>query len=229
MMDATRILVIEDAHDLLEETVDYLRFHGFDAHGADSVRAMTARLEREPWHVLVLDLGLPDGDGLAAAREIRARRGLELGIVMTTARGQAEDRIAGVEAGADSYLVKPVNPRELRAVVERLAARVAPARNKGGTPVWQLDTATLTLSCPGGATVALTGAESRLLARLLRTPGEPVARNLLCQSLAPGGAPEDTRRLDSLVSRLRTKVEQETGHVLPVHTFRNLGYAFLTG
>lgn len=223
-----RVLVVEDAADVREELVDYLSFHGFECGGAESVSAMREQLERGPWDVLVLDLGLPDGDGLTEARRLRSHRGLDLGIVMVTARGQTDDRIAGLDAGADTYLVKPVHPGELRAVIDRLASRLrgAAGAETEQHAVWCLSKSPLALNCPDGQSVSLTGAEARLLDCLVEARGEPVERAALCKRINPRSAPLETRHLDSMLSRLRSKVERESGRPLPVQTYRNLGYCF---
>lgn len=220
------MLVVEDAADLRLELVDYLRFYGMDADGVENIAEMNRSLGEKPCDVLVLDLGLPDGDGLAAAAQVRARIGLTLGIVIVTARGHVEDRIAGFSVGADAYLVKPVNPRELKAVIDQLLTRLRKAGETPATPGWRLDATTLQLFSPGGAVTDLTGSEARLLAHLLSVPGTVISREELCRHLPPGGLADETRRLDTLVSRLRTKVEQAGGVALPIKTFRNLGYAF---
>jgi DNA-binding response OmpR family regulator len=244
-MSATaRVLVIDDAPDLLAELVDFLEFCGFDTQGAGSVAEMRSVLAGERWRkgtgpaVLALDLGLPDGDGLAVARELRREHGLQLGIVMMTARGHLEARITGLEAGADAYLPKPVAPRELRAVIEALAARLAAAApaaeaaasasgaGQGVGAGWRIDPATLRLIGPSGMPFALTGAEARLLTALFEARGEIIDRDRLCRHLGHSASLDDTRRLDSLISRLRSKVEQQGGVELPLQTFRNLGYAF---
>ena len=250
MSAAVKVLVIDDAPDLLAELVDYLGFCGFDTAGAASVQQMQQVLAGAAWReseqprVLVLDLGLPDGDGLTVARHLRAEQGLALGIVMMTARGHLEDRILGLTAGADAYLTKPVAPRELKAVIDalvlRLAATAAAAAPglagavqladeaaAGAVPAyWRVDPATLRLICPGGCSVGLTGAEARLLAALFQAQGQVLNREQLCQRLGHGAGLDDTRRLDSLVSRLRGKVEQQCSMALPLQTFRNLGFAF---
>ena len=248
MSAAVKVLVIDDAPDLLAELVDYLGFCGFDAAGAASVRQMQQVLADPAWRagmqprVLVLDLGLPDGDGVAVARRLRAEQGLALGIVMMTARGHLEDRILGLTAGADAYLTKPVAPRELKAVIDALVLRLAAAAAApglagavlladeaaaGAVPAyWRVDPATLRLICPGGCSVGLTGAEARLLAALFQAQGQVLNREQLCQRLGHGAGLDDTRRLDSLVSRLRGKVEQQCSMALPLQTFRNLGFAF---
>lgn len=219
--------MVEDSTDLREEVIDYLRFRGFAVEGAANIAGMRAWLDSADWQILVLDLGLPDGDGLAVAERLREQRGLAMGIIMVTAQGEPEHRIAGLTAGADAYLVKPVNLRELEAVIRRLVLRLPDsARPTTETPGWRLDTERLQLHTPSGAVVTLTGAESLILSRLLTMPGQLFRREWLCQNLAPSGAPEQTRRLDTLFSRLRAKVEEQTGIPLPIQTFRGLGYTF---
>ena len=217
------MLVIEDAQDLRVELVDYLQFAGYDALGVGSVAQMQEVLARDastwPWQVLVLDLGLPDGDGLKAAQQMRAQHGLAFGLVMATARGHVDDRIAGLRSGADAYMVKPVDLRELAATIDQLAKRLS-------APGWGLDQGSKVLTAPNGLQVELTGAENLLLHALMSANGQVLEREQLCRALAPGGDPSDTRRLDTLISRLRTKVETQTHSVLPIQTFRNLGYAY---
>jgi DNA-binding response OmpR family regulator len=227
-MRRPRVLVIEDDIDLQTELVDFLRFYGTDAAGEGTVAGMLRRMQEEHWDVVVLDLGLPDGDGIAAARRLREMRKLKLGIVMVTARGHVDDRIAGLHAGTDAYLVKPVNPRELKAVIDQLMTRLGDAvaaPTMPTNPGWRLDDETLQLTAPDGTVIPLTGAEALVLKRLMQAQGKVVTRAELSKELPPGGDPDETRRLDSLISRLRSKVAQATGLELPVKTFRNLGYS----
>ncbi|MFN9475861.1 response regulator transcription factor, partial [Acidovorax sp.] len=150
-MPKIHVLIVEDAPDLRLELVDYLQFKGFHAQGVGSISAMQASLRAALWHVVVLDLGLPDGDGMDAARWVRAHSGQSVGLVMATARGQLDDRIDGLGAGADAYLVKPVEPRELQAVIERLASRLS-------VTGWRIAPGRRQLMAPNGLAVALTGA-----------------------------------------------------------------------
>lgn len=230
-MIKTRILVIEDTADLCYELVDYLRFRGYDAHGVGSVAGMRQCLDQESWQVLVLDLSLPDGEGTAAAQYVRQCYGLNVGIVMATARGQVDDRVLGLQSGADAYLVKPVDLRELCAVIDRLAQRVqerlvrAP-KMRAVNSQWVLLRAQHRLQCPDGQEVALTGTEYLVLDMLLLHPGEAIGRDILQELINPGSASPDTRWIDALIGGFRNKVREETGQELPLHTYRNLGYAF---
>lgn len=226
-MEQPRVLVVEDDTDLRTELVDFLQFYGLKAQGEGSVAGMLSQLRSRTWDVLVLDLGLPDGDGVAAARHLRQEFKLSLGIVMVTARGHADDRIAGLTAGADTYLVKPVNPRELTAVISQLMLRLSYTTHDAQAEYWQLNLSSLALTAPNGQASALTGAEALIVGYLMRSAGQIVSRNEVIKHLPLGGAPDETRRLDTLLSRLRSKVLQETGEELPVKTFRNLGYSFV--
>jgi DNA-binding response OmpR family regulator len=222
-----RVLIVEDNPDLRIEIVDYLKFSHYETGSAGSIQEMEQALHNGNWNILLLDLTLPDGNGLDAARKLRNQYGLKLGIVMVTARGQVEDRIEGITAGADAYLVKPINLKELRATIDHLHLRVGMERRIARTSgSWRLDLQALTLICPNGGQIALTVTESLLLKTLLDAQGQPVTRDALCACLPPGSSQDDTRRLDSILSRLRSKAKKEAGVNLPIHTLRNKGYTF---
>lgn len=227
-MPTPRILVVEDNPDLRVEIVDYLTFCQYRANGVGNVHDMQQALRYEHWNMLLLDLTLPDGDGLNVARELRKTYGLQLGIIMVTARGQVEDRIDGISAGADAYLIKPINLRELKVTIDHLEQRLGgqPPVESAAPAQWRLDATSLELICPNAERVALTVTESLLLKALLEQPGQPVSRDRLCECLPPGSHQDDTRRLDSILSRLRSKAKKDTGLNLPIHTLRNKGYTF---
>jgi DNA-binding response OmpR family regulator len=226
-MPVPSILVVEDNPDLRIEIVDYLKFCNYEVGSAGSVQEMEDALRYKQWNILLLDLTLPDGDGVYATKELRKRYGLQLGIIMVTARGHVEDRINGITAGADAYLIKPINLKELQVTInqlkQRLTGLVKPAP---AIPKWSLDQQTLELVCPNTHRVSLTVTESLLLKRLLDQRGQPISRDVLCDCLPPGSSFDDTRRLDSILSRLRSKTKKEAGINLPIHTLRNKGYSF---
>ena len=225
-MTLPRVLIVEDNPDLRIEIVDYLRFLHYETDGAGSILDMENALRNGDWNILLLDLTLPDGSGLDAARMLRKQYGLKLGIIMVTARGQVEDRIEGITAGADAYLVKPINLRELRATIDHLHRRLNISANLTPAVPWRLDQQALALICPNEAQVSLTVTESLLLKALLAAPHQAITRTELCKHLPPGSNLDDTRRLDSILSRLRSKVKKSTGINLPIHTLRNKGYTF---
>lgn len=225
-MRATTVLVVDDNADLLTEIVDFLQLYGFDTLKAQSVESTLTTIESNHVDVVVLDLGLPDGDGLMALQRIRARHRLDIGVVITTARGQLDQRLCGHDLGADAYLIKPVDLDELRAVIVNVARRVAALARRGDGRTWSIDLIRQRLTCPDGVSVPLTGAELQLLGVLLGSPGGPVSRTSLCRRIATTPDADGTRRLDSLVSRLRSKVARYSTVALPIRSFRNQGYAF---
>ena len=224
-MSAIRVLVTEDSSDLQVEVVDFLNLSGFYAEGANSIAVMREKLNAGGWHILLLDLNLPDGDGVSAAKWVRKHHGLTMGIIMVTARGQVDERIEGIRSGADAYLVKPVDLQELAAIISNLANRI-PSQPVNSSSGWQLDTQRFLLVTPKSQEAPLTAAECEILRALMHKPQMPQSREQLCRVLPPCGDEHHTRRLDSIISRLRTKIEQATGEELPLKTFRNKGYAF---
>jgi DNA-binding response OmpR family regulator len=149
-----------------------LQHAGFEIVLESDGRDVEARLAENPCDILILDLGLPDEDGLVLARKAREKR-LDLGIIMLTARGSLEARIEGLEGGADIYLVKPVDMRELLAALHSLERRLGFGNNKNAAAeFWQLDRLTQTLTTPSGCTIEITAKESALLAHLAKEPGQ---------------------------------------------------------
>lgn len=216
----SRILVVEDESDLREATVAYLQLEGLKAVGVGTLGAAERLLKSHDFDVLVLDLGLPDGD----ARDWLTRRDdlRQGGIIMTTARGERTDRIAGVTAGADCYLVKPVDLDELVGLIRNLLRRL-----QVDAPVqWTLDKVKWTLVSPQGQTVKLTHSEKVMMELLANCPGQSVARDQVVQALGHNPVLYDPRRLEVLVRRLRNKIRQSLGYPLPLETAYGYGFVF---
>lgn len=215
-----RVLVIEDEAELREVMVDFLGIEGVIAHGVGSLAAAEDWIAGNDCDVLVLDLGLPDGDGLAwlAGRPDL----LDKGVVVTTARGDSGDRVAGARAGADAYLVKPVVFEELAPLIGNLMRRLR------GTPeaAWALDVVAWSLHAPGGCVVKLTRSEHTLLHALAARAGQAVPRNDLILALGHSPSYYDPRRMEALVRRLRAKIADAMGLALPLDTVHGFGYAF---
>ena len=162
-----RVLIVEDEADLRDAMIDYLQFEGCLATGAGRIADCAAWLAHPAGGVIVLDLGLPDGDGLAALGPRIDRR--RHALVLATARGRLEDRIRGYNEGGDAYLIKPVDMRELVSVVRGLASRLSPP--PPATPgVWVLNTLNWRLTAPEGASCVLTRYERRLLSCWRKNP-----------------------------------------------------------
>lgn len=216
------IIVVEDDPELRDILVSGLKFFGHTVRSAVGGKALDAALAISPADIVILDLGLPDEDGISISN--RLRRDFNCGIVMITARGKLDERVNGLNAGADLYFVKPVDIRELDAALRSLARRLsAPSGNS-----WQFESLTSTLTTPSGAAIRLTAHECILVRKLLETPGENVSRRKIFTAL---GQPDDLyadKRLETMISRLRAKVRAaDSESELPVRARHNLGYAFL--
>lgn len=231
-----RIIVVEDEDGLREQLVAYLTLSGFDACPAGSAGELYRRMAVERFGIVVLDLRLPDEDGLSIAAHLRKQ--LDVGIIMLTARTGSDDRTRGFDAGADIYLTKPLEMPELVAAVRSLSRRLGLGADRGaaaGTrPVsveapaaaWRLDKAAFTLEAPNGKQVNLTINEVSLLARLTAQPGVVVSRGELLGALGYDPLDPGNRNLDAALRRLRLKVEASVGCQLPVRTIHSVGYIF---
>lgn len=226
------VALVEDEPVLREELAFQLRHRGLEVETFDSAAAFYRFTATRPCAVAVLDIGLPGEDGLAMARHLR-EHDAQMGIVFLTARQLREDRLEGLSAGADAYLVKPVDIDELVLVLGRLLARQEPTgsgashagRRLGDGPgSWRLETATAALQAPDGCGLRLTLGEMQLLAAVMRKAGLPCSPSEIGRAL--GLLPDEwsRHRIEVIVSRLRQKVVRETGLELPLRTVRGQGY-----
>ncbi|MFZ4553307.1 MAG: two-component system response regulator OmpR [Betaproteobacteria bacterium] len=229
----TRILVVDDDARLRDLLVRYLGDNGFRVRSAVDAPAMDRELQREPPDLIVLDLMLPGEDGLSICRRLRASD-TNLPIVMLTARGDEVDRIIGLEMGADDYLPKPFNPRELlariRAVLRRRAAtQPSAALVQGGKVVFgpfTLDLATRQLS-RDGETLPLTSGEFSVLKVLVEHARRPLSRDQLME-MARGREHEAfDRAIDVQISRLRKLIEDSAAQPRYIQTVWGFGYVFV--
>jgi len=224
------ILIVDDEPEIRRLPVDYLARTGFEAVAARDGRAMWQMLERHAVDLLVLDLMLPDSDGLTLCRDLRAKSNLP--VIMLTARGEETDRIVGIEMGADDYLVKPFNPRELLARIKSILRRTrALPPNLKPEPVrclafagWCLDTAERLLTAPDGVATPLSGGEFRLLRILLEHPNRVVTRDQLIEMIHGREAEAYDRAIDVQVSRLRQRLRDDPREPALIKTVRGEGY-----
>ncbi len=230
----TKIHVVDDDLRLRDLLQRYLTEQGFAVSTSADALAMDRLLARERFDLIVLDLMLPGEDGLSVCRRLRGTRNT-IPIIMLTARGEDVDRIVGLEMGADDYLAKPFNPRELvariNAVLRRRAAPTPPGAPSasvesvafGGMSV---DLATRTLK-KDGASISLTTGEFALLRVLVTHPRIPLSRDKLME-LARGREYEVfDRSIDVQVSRLRKLVEKDPAHPAYIQTVWGFGYVFI--
>ncbi len=228
-----RILLVDDDARLRGLLQRFLEDNGFTVRTCHDGKQMDKLLQRELFSLIVLDLMLPDEDGIHICKRLRGD-GVDIPIIMLTAKGSESDRISGLEAGADDYLPKPFNPKELLARIKAVLRRQN--REIPGAPTqqvevvefgaWTLDLSTRTLK-RDGESVALTTGEFSVLKALVQHPREPLTRDKL-MNLARGrewGAME--RSIDVQVSRLRRLIEDNPAQARYIQTVWGVGYVFV--
>jgi two-component system, OmpR family, response regulator len=225
---AGRILVADDDVDIRELIIAQLEREPYHVSAAGSVAEIRQSLSADPVDVVILDLNLPDGDGLALCKELRAE-GFASAIIMVTARDSAIDRVLGLELGADDYLTKPFEPRELLARVRNLLRRTRAGGDDrpAGSRVahfgpWTLDLLHRRLIGSDGRLVMLSSAEYRLLTRFIEAPNRTLTREELLPERKATIAFD--RSIDLQISRLRQKLAAESEGDQLILTVRNEGY-----
>lgn len=225
--DGRHILIVDDDADIREMIGLELKKDGHVVDGVGSAAALDVALRDRSPDLVILDLSLPDGDGLDIARRLR-RDGCPFAIMMVTARGAPLDRIAGLELGADDYLAKPFEPRELRARVRNLLRRAPPAAASTTRArlahfgPWRLDMLRRRLVAPDERLVILSAAEFRLLHRFLLAPRCVLSREELLPERKATVAFD--RSIDLQISRLRHKLASVEGGSELILTVRSEGY-----
>jgi DNA-binding response OmpR family regulator len=228
-----RALLVDDDRELARLLSDYLASHGVSVdHVDDGARALERLGESETYDIVLLDVMLPGIDGFEVCRRVRAK--YDVPVVMLTARGEDMDRVVGLEIGADDYVPKPFNPRELlarmRAVLRRARPPVMPERIEVGDLVVDLPAHQASI---GGRELQLTSFELRVLVALARRAGETVTREELASAVLPrlqGGPrydPSVDRSLDVHVSHLRHKLGDDGRGPKRIRTVRGVGYVLV--
>lgn len=230
------VLIVDDDEGLRLDLVDYFTIKGFRATGAESAAACRQALDRLPPHVVILDLRLPDGHGLSLAREIRARRGDRCGVVMLTGLATPDDRVDGLDSGADAYLVKHATLREIEATVRSVMRRLPagddeshPAPAPVETGGWRLLPKDWALEAPNATRMVLTSTEVAFLEAMLAKGGKACSRAELIAALGRPSMRFNERNLDEVVRRLRRKAEQACGMKIPIRVAYGVGYSFING
>jgi len=234
-MATERILIVDDDRDVRESMGEYLQGHGYEVALAADGTEMRAALVAAAPDVVLLDLKLPGEDGLALARWLRAEH--DVGIIMVTAAGEVVDRVVGLEVGADDYLAKPFDPRELRArlksVLRRTRGGAKPGKSAAGKRVkvgrCSLDLQTHQLFAADGEELPLTGMEFDLLRVFVERPNQVLSRDqLLTHTRNREWEPFD-RSIDIRIARLRKKIEANPEKPKALKTVRGAGYIFIPG
>ncbi|MET0876306.1 MAG: response regulator [Tardiphaga sp.] len=232
MASSPNILVVEDDRETRTLIAKYLRTNSCNVTTAADGREMDKAMADHRVDLLILDVMLPGEDGLSLCRRVRAES--QVPIIMLTARGEDVDRILGLEMGADDYLPKPFNPRELLARINAVLRRQASALNASATPGatalsfagWQIDFRLRELRNPAGARVAMTSAEFDLLRTFCERPGRVLSRDSQRDQTQGRNAGSFERSIDVLVSRIRRKIEADPQDATLIKTVRSGGYMF---
>jgi len=228
-----RILIVDDDADIRSLLADYLGDQGWHISTAEDGDAMQQVLDTTQVDLIVLDLTLPGSDGLTLCRDLRAHSTVP--VIMLTARSAPLDRILGLEMGADDYLCKPFEPRELLVRIRNVLRRSAATANDAPTPStlwhfadWTLDETTRQLQNGAGLVVMLSGGEFRLLKALLEHPNRALNRDQL-MALTQGRETDPLdRSIDLHISRLRQKLGDDARAPKLIKTLRNEGYLLAT-
>jgi two-component system, OmpR family, response regulator len=232
-MDATtHILVVDDHRDIRELLARYLARHGFRVTAAENAAAARRQLQASAIDLVVLDIMMPGEDGLSLCRHLRATGGVP--VILLTAVTEETDRVVGLEIGADDYVTKPFNPRELLARIRAVLRRVHSLPPQRGRPSatrlrfdgWVLDTGRRELEGPDGVAVPLSTGEFLLLSAFIEHPRIVLTRDQLLDLTRSRDAVPFDRAIDNQVSRLRRKVEADPKRPLLIKTHWGGGYSF---
>ena len=228
------ILAVDDDEPIRELLASYLASEGYRVTTAPDTATAKQALEGDPIDLVVCDLRLPDGDGLGLVRQIRTES--HIPIIILSSKDQDVDRIVGLELGADDYLTKPFNPRELlariKAVLRRVSGDGRPPRNPDELRAvvqfanWELDLTAQRLRGQDGREVELTKAEFGLLAAFVKRPQRVLTRDQLLDLTRADGAEVFDRSIDVLILRLRRKIEANPKEPRIIKTERGAGYVF---
>jgi two-component system phosphate regulon response regulator OmpR len=227
---SAHVAVVDDEAELREMVAEYLGRHGFRVSQADGGEALDQVMAKERIDLALLDITMPGEDGISLARRLRAQG--PISIIMLTANGDTLDRVVGLEVGADDYVVKPFDLRELLARVRAVLRRAAPAadstserRVRFGRCLLDLDSRKLLDEA--GAEVPLTAMEYDLLRTFAEHPGKPLTRDRILDLAHHGDMEPFDRSVDNRIVRLRRKLEVDPAKPATLKTVRGVGYVFV--
>lgn len=215
------ILVVEDDFGFAKFLVDYLVKNGHRAESVGDAASVFRKIDENNYGCFVVDLGLPDEDGIVVVRKLRART--DAPIIVLTGREGIDDKLACFDVGADDYVTKPVDPRELvmrlKAIIGRSGVRTRGASNVLGIGQFTFDRSRREVRDPTGDTIEFTPAEFALIWVLAQANGELLSRDTLVDAVSRGDGPASFRAVDILVSRVRKKLDKDV-----IRTIPNAGY-----
>jgi two-component system OmpR family response regulator len=232
MAESTNVLIVDDDEDIRELLQTYLAGFSIRAQCVGDGEAMRQAMQATTFDVIVLDLMLPGEDGLSLCRQLRATT--DIPILILTARGEAADRVVGLELGADDYVMKPFDPRELVARIHTILRRARDGRQRETADVqdewrfdgWTINRVSRELLTPGNMVVPLSNAEFRLLTVFIERPRRVLSRDQLMDAARGHSATPFDRSIDLLVSRLRQKLDDDPRDPKLLKTVRGEGYMF---
>jgi len=232
-----RIAIVEDEPDLREAVAEYLGVNGYEVTAVSNAAAMRALIETETFHLAVLDIAMPGEDGLSLGRWLRSQ--MPIGIIYATAAGTTIDRIVGLELGADDYMVKPYELRELLARVRSVLRRTPvpseplgigqsadPGRRIVTFGPFRADLDGRIVTGPGGAILDLAKSEFDVLEVFLTRSNRLLNRATISEAIGFSDEPESSRAVDIRIMRLRKKIEQDPANPRFLRTVRGEGYIF---
>lgn len=237
MNSALHIAIVDDEVDITLLLANYLQGQGYRVTQRHDGRSLMALMRDDPPALVLLDLGLPGEDGFSIARQLRAH--WHCGLIIVTGRGDAIDKVVGLEVGADDYVTKPFDLRELLARIKAVLRRMAPSPSPGPSPVapvpatpgsrlrfagWEIDTAARRLTSPQGQEAPLTSGEFDLLCAFAQHAGRVLSRDFLLEQTRGREAAPFDRTIDVQVGRLRRKLEADAECPQIIKSVRGAGY-----
>jgi two-component system OmpR family response regulator len=229
---ASRIIVVDDDPGIRDVVTEFLSRHGFDVEGAADATGLAKALAHRQADLVVLDVMLPGEDGLQICRRLSGNDGPA--VIMLSAMGEETDRIVGLELGADDYLPKPCNPRELLARIRAVLRRRGEPRSQDGHmgaqcefAGWRLDLVRRELRTPDGVVVNLSGGEFSLMRSFVERPQRVLTRDQLLDLARGPDSDAYDRAIDVQISRLRRKLDDGGAGAELIRTVRNEGYMFM--
>ncbi|PZN92897.1 MAG: DNA-binding response regulator [Alphaproteobacteria bacterium] len=233
-MNVPHIVVVDDEADVREMVQEYLIDHGFVVTQAESGEALAALMRERPVDLALLDINMPGEDGLSIARSLKKRG--DIGIIMLTANGDTVDRVVGLELGADDYVVKPFDLRELLARVRAVLRRISEADQSPSTMGEEIRFGSFVLSLASrrlysvdGRDVPITAMEFDLLRVFAQNPGRVLSRDRILELAHSKEMEAFDRSVDTRIVRIRQKIEADPAFPQIIKTVRGAGYVFVPG
>ena len=228
--DLANVVLVEDNEEIRKSLADFLVVSGHTVSETESAIGLYRLIENQSYDVAVVDVNLPHHSGFSVTRYLAENE--VCSVIITTVRDSVEDRVRGYDSGADIYMVKPVEPEELCAAIDRLVRKREVDHStslEAGAPnveKWTIDTKIQVLWAPNGSYALLTAREAIFMDTLYEAKGEMLARQDISDHLSKATGPMSRGSFDTMLSRLRTKIRQAVGLELPIVTALNAGIAF---